>query len=444
MASSLYSFLIILAIVCYFVTPTFSTSRKALVLHKRARTGFRLELKHVDSGTNFTKFERIWRAVKRGKHRLHRLNAVSMTMSSSDTSNVETPVNVGDGEFLMTLAIGTPPESYSAIMDTGSDLIWTQCDPCDQCFDQPTPLFDPKKSSSYSQLSCSSDLCQQLPNSECSDGCQYLYSYGDDSSSSGVLAAETFTFGSVSVPNIGFGCGNDNQGSGFTQCSGLVGLGRGPLSLVSQLDEPKFSYCLLPVGETSKTSVLLMGSLANNLTNIKQLGDIKTTPLVQSSSQPSFYYVTLKGISVGDTRLPIDESTFMLNDDGSGGLILDSGTTVTYLEESAYSALRDELVSQINLTEADNSKSGLDLCFVLPSADASVLVPDLIFHFDGADLSLQSDNYLVGDEKQNLCLAMGSSSGMSILGNIQQQNFLVLYDLEKEKVSFIPTTCSEL
>ncbi|GAB4855749.1 hypothetical protein Ancab_024393 [Ancistrocladus abbreviatus] len=441
MASPLYTLSIILTTVCYFVTPTLSTSRKALDHHMRAQTGFRVELKNPDSGTNFTKFERIQRAIKRGKHRL---NALAATMASSDTSNVQAPVSVGDGEFLMTLAIGTPPVSYSAIMDTGSDLTWTQCKPCDRCFDQPTPLFDPKKSSSYSKLSCSSDLCMQLPAYECEDGCQYMYSYGDDSSTAGALATETFTFGSVSVPNIGFGCGEDNEGSGFNQSAGLVGLGRGPLSLVSQLDEPRFSYCLLPLGETSKTGVLLMGSFANNLTNVKHHGAIKTTPLVQSLSEPSFYYATLKGISVGDTRLPIDQSTFTLNDDGSGGVIIDSGTTVTYLEESAYELLRDELVSQINLPEADDSTSGLDLCFKPPSSDASILVPNLIFHFDGADLSLQSDNYLVGDANQNLCLAMDSSFGMSIFGNIQQQNFLVLYDLEKEKLSFIPTKCSEL
>ncbi|KAK9950492.1 hypothetical protein M0R45_005979 [Rubus argutus] len=37
--------------------------------------------------------------------------------------------------------------------------------------------------------------------------------------------------------------------------------GRGTLSLVSQLKEPKFSYCLTSVDNTQSTSTLLMGEL---------------------------------------------------------------------------------------------------------------------------------------------------------------------------------------
>ncbi|KAJ6296915.1 hypothetical protein OIU78_022607 [Salix suchowensis] len=146
-----------------------------------------------------------------------------MALVASSSSEIDAPVLPGNGEFLMKLAIGTPPETYSAILDTGSDLIWTQCKPCTQCFDQPTPIFDPKKSSSFSKLSCSSKLCEALPQSTCSDGCEYLYGYGDYSSTQGIMASETLTFGKVSVPNVALGCGEDNEGSGFSQGSGLVG-----------------------------------------------------------------------------------------------------------------------------------------------------------------------------------------------------------------------------
>ncbi|CAA2982257.1 aspartic ase nepenthesin-1, partial [Olea europaea subsp. europaea] len=129
--------------------------------------------------------------MRRGRKRMERL---SLMASAESDSSVESPVHAGNGEFLMQLAIGTPPSSYNAIMDTGSDLIWTQCKPCKQCFDQSTPIFDPKKSSSFSNLPCSSTLCDALPSSTCSDGCEYLYTYGDYSSTQGVMATETFTF----------------------------------------------------------------------------------------------------------------------------------------------------------------------------------------------------------------------------------------------------------
>lgn len=222
-----------------------------------------------------------------------------------------------------------------------------------------------------------------------------------------------------------------------------MGLGRGPLSLVSQLKEPKFSYCLTSIDETSQESTLLMGSKAR--VN-KSLGAIKTTPLIRNPSQPSFYYLSLEGISVGSTRLPIKKSTFALEDDGTGGLIIDSGTTITYLEESAFDVVKKEFVSQMKLSVDDSGSTGLELCFSLPSSDSKEIdVPKLVFHFDGADLDLHGENYMTADSSLGLiCLAMGSSSGMSIFGNVQQQNMLVHHDLKKETLSFIQTECHKL
>ncbi|KAI5672291.1 hypothetical protein M9H77_12655 [Catharanthus roseus] len=435
-------FLALLFITLY-ISPAFSTSRNALLEEKNLQKGFQITLKHVDSDGNFTKFERLQRAMKRGKKRLHMLTV--FTASTDSTSDVKSPIYPGNGEFLMQLSVGTPLVSYSAIMDTGSDLIWTQCKPCKQCFDQSTPIFDPKKSSSFSSLPCSSNLCEALPASSCgTNGCEYLYTYGDYSSTQGIMAYETFTFGNVSIPNVGFGCGEDNEGSGFSQGGGLVGLGRGPLSLVSQLDEPKFSYCLTSIDDT-KSSKLLMGSLPNLDTS---KSSTKTTPLFKNPSNPSFYYLDLEGITIGDTLLPIKESTFKINDDGSGGMIIDSGTTITYLEKSAFDLVKKEFISHVKLPVDDSGSTGLDLCFTLPSSntnDINIEVPKLIFHFKGLDVDLPGENYIIADSSLGVaCLAMGSSSGMSIFGNVQQQNLLVLYDLEKETMSFIPTDCSEL
>ncbi|CAM8954743.1 unnamed protein product [Rhodiola kirilowii] len=433
--------LLVMAILGLLVLPTLSTSRLDFTTRKRTMMskGFRIELKHVDAGKNMTKIEKLQHAMKRGRHRLQKLSSMAIM-----TGQVETPVHVGNGEFLMSLSIGTPPQNYEAIMDTGSDLIWTQCKPCKQCFDQPTPIFDPKQSSSFSKLPCSSQLCKALSTSSCSTGeCEYAYSYGDYSSTQGVLASETFRFGDEKVDKVGFGCGEDNEGSGFSQGSGLVGLGRGPLSLVSQLGEPKFSYCLVSIDSSKGSSSLLMGSLAK--VNGTKDGAIVTTPLIKNPSQPSFYYLGLQGITVGTTRLPIEESTFDLQDDGTGGMIIDSGTTITYLEKSAFDTLKSEFISQTQLSVDDSGSTGLDLCFKLPSGASQVEVPKLKFHFQGGDLDMPGENYMIGDSGLGVvCLAMGSSSGMSIFGNVQQQNILVLHDLDKETVSFVPTQCDKV
>ncbi|TVT98457.1 hypothetical protein EJB05_56220, partial [Eragrostis curvula] len=137
------------------------------------------------------------------------------------------------GEYLMTLYIGMPMLSYPAIADTGSDLIWTQW-------------------------------------------------------MAGVQSMETFTFGSAPadqarVPGIAFGCSNASSDD-WNGSAGLVGLGRGSLSLVSQLGAGRFSYCLMLFQDTNSTSTLLLGPSAA----LKGTGVVRSTPFTATcSTSPS-------------------------------------------------------------------------------------------------------------------------------------------------------------
>src|SRR5438105_1675901 len=55
----------------------------------------------------------------------------------------------GFGEFMVPIQLGTPPQEASIIIDTGSDLTWIQSQPCNKCYTQADPIFDPSKSSTY-------------------------------------------------------------------------------------------------------------------------------------------------------------------------------------------------------------------------------------------------------------------------------------------------------
>jgi Xylanase inhibitor C-terminal len=77
-------------------------------------------------------------------------------------------------------------------------------------------------------------------------------------------------------------------------------------------------------------------------------------------------------------------------------------------------------------------------------------LPDMMLHFEGADMMLPVDNYMIlfpGQKKDYLlCLAMLSSGSdsLSIFGNYQQQNIHILYDIGKEVLSFAPAQCDKL
>lgn len=154
----------------------------------------------------------------------------------------------------MYISIGTPPIRVIPIVDTGSDLICTQCEPCQNCLSQKDTLFDPTSSFTYNLISCKSKPCEFITQDKCSstrDFCNYSYTYGlwDSSFTTGNLSLETVTLDySIDFPNTIFGRGHQDEGVFGGIESGIVGLGGGPLSLISQMGPSvnrKFSYCLL-------------------------------------------------------------------------------------------------------------------------------------------------------------------------------------------------------
>ncbi|KAJ3695925.1 hypothetical protein LUZ60_001302 [Juncus effusus] len=402
--------------------------------------GLRTELNHIDARGKYTKLELLQRMVLRSKSRARYLSSKFLNANSQ----ISIQSHPSNQEYLISLSIGTPAQPVALTLDTGSDLIWTQCQPCLQCFNQPLPLYNPSNSSTFSDLSCDSDLCKALPNSACHKQCLYSYTYGDGSLSVGVLGNESFTLGSTTVPNIGFGCGFLNGGIFQSNESGIAGFGRGPLSLISQLGYGKFSYCFTSISE-SKNGPVLFGNAADLKMGAK--GKIQSTPFITNPSAKSFYYLTLNGITVGPTHLKIPKSTFALRENGTGGVYIDSGTGMTYLAETAYNQVKTAFLSQVKLPVVNSNVEGLDLCFGFSnSTSQKIEIPIFTFHFEGADLELPVGNYLSGDlSRGSLCLIMGKSSDEStIIGNFQQQNIHILYDLEGGKLSFAPAQCDQL
>ena len=84
-----------------------------------------------------------------------------------------------------------------------------------------------------------------------------------------------------------------------------------------------------------------------------------------------------------------------------------------------------------------------DTCHDLSSSPDEVEVPTVSFHFSGGKMwSSKSKNCLIPvDSKGKLCCAFAPSDSISIIGNIQQQETCISYDLAKKLVGFSPDTC---
>lgn len=383
---------------------------------------------------------RLLEAVQRSRRRAAQLSQASL---SSTLSNYPSR-----GEYVMQISFGTPPVPFTAEADTGSDLIWLHCSACvtGNC-----SVFDPTASSTYQPAPCTDLACQDLGSTEAcsSDGttCEFSnYAYGDQSSTSGDLAFDTVTLDSA-VPSIAFGCGTDV--TGFDNVDGLVGLGLGPLSLPSQLGadgvvDQVFSYCLVDVAAASQgiSSQLTFGAAAEN-------SAATFTPLISNPASPTFYYVGVTGVSVGGTDLAIDPSAFQIDAMGNGGVILDSGTTVTMWTGDVFTAISNAFQSQITYPIATPPQGWPTdlLCYDISGvSDPSTLsFPSVVVHMTNVDLETDGATVFEQIETGVACLIMSTTTQtLSIIGNVQQRDHLIVYDVVNQQVGFQAMDCGSL
>ncbi|GAB2285056.1 hypothetical protein Dimus_019512 [Dionaea muscipula] len=382
-------------------------------------------------------------------------------------------VSLGSGEYFMDVFVGTPPKHFLLIVDTGSDLNWIQCDPCHDCFDQKGPFYNPLSSTSYKNISCRDPRCHLVaspdpprpckPETESSSQtqtCPYFYWYGDSSNTTGDFSLETFTVNLTTpegkepefkkVENVMFGCGHWNRGL-FHGAAGLLGLGRGPLSFASQLQAlygHSFSYCLVDRNsDSSVTSKLIFGEdkdlMRHPLLNFTKLVSGK------QNLADTFYYVQIESIVVGGDVLDIPGETWQISEDGAGGTIIDSGTTLSYFAEPAYAVIKDAFVKRINGSyPLVKEFPVLDPCYNVSRVKEEELeLPEFGIRFsDGVEWNFPAQNYFIWVDQYVVCLAILGTprSSFSIIGNYQQQNFHVLYDTNKSRLGFAPTRCADV
>lgn len=325
-------------------------------------------------------------------------------------------------EFVMNFSIGTPPQNTYAVPDTGSSLIWMQCNPCNRCYDQKIPRYNSRMSRSYEEVLCVHFDCHSRPYLSCRlDGiCSYNVSYMDGSFSSGTIATETLTFegsgfmGSITLENIYFGCGTNNKMTSKIPFPGIVGLGTDDVSLIAQKRYPSFSYCTTKDTITGVVEGWIHFGSASKLFG-------PSTPLLANPTN-NYYYLSFEGISVEGQELTLPEKVFDM------GFIIDSGAALTHLQTDAFDKLIDAVKKQMPDDEVW-TRDEFELCY-----DNPYRVPEIKLKFEDMDsFPLRDGNAWVKIPPLR-CLAILRTEGVSVLGMYQQSGFNVGYDLENKQL----------
>ncbi|XP_010527074.1 PREDICTED: aspartic proteinase Asp1-like [Tarenaya hassleriana] len=356
------------------------------------------------------------------------------------------------GYYNVTINVGQPSRPYYLDLDTGSDLTWLQCDaPCVRCVEAPHPLYEP----SNDLIPCKDPLCKALHSHgdqrcEAPEQCDYEVEYADGGSSLGVLVRDVFslnyTNGARLNPRLALGCGYDQIPGGSSHpLDGVLGLGRGKVSILSQLHGQGYvrnviGHCLSSLGG----GFLFFGS------DLFDSSRVSWTPMSREHS---------KHYSPG----PGGELLFGGKTTGLKNLLVvfDSGSSYTYFNSKAYQAvtylLRRELSGK-PLTEARDDHT-LPLCWQGRRRFSSIgevkkYFKPLSFSFKTGWRSkslfeIPPEAYLIISMKGNVCLGIlnGTEIGLqnlNLIGDVSMQDQMVIYDNEKQSIGWMPANCNDI
>ncbi|KAJ7141119.1 aspartic peptidase domain-containing protein [Mycena epipterygia] len=224
----------------------------------------------------------------------------------------------GDSSYFGTVNIGTPPQPFNVILDTGSSDLWVADTSCSTC-DRGTPLFNPQQSTSFASESSSSATI----------------SYGSGAVA-GLISKESVSMGNFSLSSQGFlSVQQTTDGLLSGSVSGIMGLAFGAISstqavpfwqgLISanQLATPEMAFWLTRfrgvkgVQEEEPGGSFTLGGTNSSLFT----GDIEFLPMAGSST-PSFWLLSVSGITVQGNALALSAT-------GDQALAaIDTGTTL--------------------------------------------------------------------------------------------------------------------
>ncbi|KAI0475487.1 vacuolar protease A [Xylariaceae sp. FL0804] len=311
--------------------------------------------------------------------------------------------NFMNAQYFSEISIGTPPQDFKVILDTGSSNLWVPSTSCNSiaCFLH--SKYDSSASSSYKK-----------------NGSDFEIRYGSGSLS-GFVSQDTVTVGDLEIKSQDFAEATSEPGLAFAfgRFDGILGMGFNRLSvngivppfykMVDQklIDEPVFAFYLSDGGDDSE--VVFGGVDKDHYT-----GKITEIPL----RREAYWEVDFDSISFGDETAELDNT----------GVILDTGTSLIALP----SDLAELLNKEIGAKKSYNGQYTVD-CSVRDS------LPDISFKLSGYDFAISPYDYIL--EVQGSCIStfMGMDfpapvGPLAILGDAFLRRWYSIYDLGKGTV----------
>lgn len=325
------------------------------------------------------------------------------------------------------VSLGTPPQEFQLVIDTGSSDLWVNivnsslCQvPVDTC--SVSGLYSPNSSSTYKYIDS-----------------KFTISYVDGSCATGDYASDTIRVNGHVLTGMQFGIGYVSMST-----TGVLGLGFKSLESVVD-DKARYSnlpqlmvdqgliqsnaYSLWLDDLQSSTGTILFGGVDTE----KFHGTLQTLPIERQDEGVLAFIVELSGLSIASSGQSLSSS---------GGLpatvVLDTGTSITYLPthliEGIYTALDVVLHENLDipLVKCSLANSDKAVDFFFKSVKISVPLTELVLqihipHID--ELGLPDDHPICGF---GIAPSLGDGG---ILGDTFLRSAYIVHDLDNKEIS---------
>jgi hypothetical protein len=316
--------------------------------------------------------------------------------------------DVQDAEYFGEVSIGSPPQTFLVIYDTGSSNLWVPSVACDNCKDG-SPRYDSSRSTSYQEIG--QDFQMQYGTGSCEG---YL---SEDTTIVGGLKIEGFRFGEVTS--------EAEDVFGTAPFDGILGMGvpKGavngvPMPMQMLVDQGKiehnvFSFYLASGG--AEGSILTLGGTDSSL----HTGAFHYIHLSRAMRYLPYWLISASNLKVGGYGIGVCGWLSECE------MVVDTGTSLIVGPPREV----NRLVNQIGDVAEDCSNAAN--------------LPTVTFSFGGKDFDLGPEFYIMrmqddwGEEHCMLCFQpMNTGMPLWILGDVFLRKYYTVWDYEQKRVGF--------
>ncbi|KAM6185113.1 gastricsin [Rhynchocyon petersi] len=328
-----------------------------------------------------------------------------------DFSVAYEPMAYMDAAYFGEISIGTPPQNFLVLFDTGSSNLWVPSVYCQSQACTSHPRFNPSASSTYS-----------------TNGQTFSLQYGSGSLT-GFFGYDTMTVQGIQVPNQEFGLSETEPGTNFVyaQFDGIMGMaypalavGGATTALQGMLQEnvltsPVFSFYLSNQQGSQNGGAVIFGGVDNSL----YTGQIYWAPVTQE-----LYW-----------QIGIEE--FLIGGQASGWCsqgcqaIVDTGTSLLTVPQDYLGTLLQDIGAQ----ETEYGEYVVNCNSVQSLPTLTFIINGVQFPLPPSAYILSSNGYCtVGFEPTYLPSQNGQP--LWILGDVFLRSYYSVFDMGNNRVGF--------